>query len=181
VEVEQRCCPIKDSLFVRVRRTVVQSRDALKAPELSTPDRHPEWRPLQPLEFRGDFAMPEYRFYVRGKDDRIAAPSREFECQDDRGAVEKAKQFLDFRAIEVWDRARFVARLDPAPPDAVLPVRRDDLITCHHCGTTYEAIWGPPARDSGSAQCEVCNQVLMEWSESAIPHFRIQKAATRTE
>jgi hypothetical protein len=35
------------------------------------------------------------------------------ECEDDHAAIESAKQFVDGKAIEVWDEGRIVVRLEP--------------------------------------------------------------------
>jgi rRNA maturation endonuclease Nob1 len=43
---------------------------------------------------------------------------------------------------------------------------------CSHCGTTYEVVWHTPAKDNGSAECDICGEELMRWSNSAIPSFR---------
>jgi hypothetical protein len=58
--------------------------------------------------------MPDYRIYVLDKDGRIKKPAEHAVCSDDAAAVEKAKEQLGEEAIEVWDRARFVTRLEPA-------------------------------------------------------------------
>ena len=42
---------------------------------------------------------------------------------------------------------------------------------CTHCGAVYE-ISETPARDTGSATCEVCDLIMMTWVDSAIPLFR---------
>jgi hypothetical protein len=42
---------------------------------------------------------------------------------------------------------------------------------CAHCGAVYE-ISETPARDTGSAACEVCDMIMMTWVDSAIPLFR---------
>jgi hypothetical protein len=57
--------------------------------------------------------MANYRIYVLDKDDHVREPPRVFDCHDDEAAVEKAAQFLNGQAIEVWDHSRRVARLEP--------------------------------------------------------------------
>jgi hypothetical protein len=57
--------------------------------------------------------MPEYRFYTLGKDSRVVGAPMVLKCQDDQAAVDKAKQFLDGRVIEIWNLTRLVTRLDP--------------------------------------------------------------------
>jgi hypothetical protein len=48
---------------------------------------------------------------------------------------------------------------------------RTEDFTCGHCGAGYE-VSETPAHDSGSAECEVCNTIMMQWADSAIPLFR---------
>jgi hypothetical protein len=57
--------------------------------------------------------MPTYRIYVLEKDDHIQRPPTVIDCPDDSAAIENAKELPDGQAIEVWDHARLVARLDP--------------------------------------------------------------------
>ena len=57
--------------------------------------------------------MPGYRLYTFEKDGHIATPPREFDCSDDLAAVQEAKKVLDGHAIEVWEKARLVIRLQP--------------------------------------------------------------------
>jgi hypothetical protein len=47
---------------------------------------------------------------------------------------------------------------------------------CPHCGALYEvAISGLRAKDNGSAICAVCNRIMAEWHDSAVPAFRLKK------
>jgi predicted Zn finger-like uncharacterized protein len=48
---------------------------------------------------------------------------------------------------------------------------------CPHCETRYRVTLSLPARDSGSATCEVCDQVMEKWTESAIPSYRMKMPA----
>jgi hypothetical protein len=57
--------------------------------------------------------VPEYRIFSITDDDHIAGPAQTIECEDDREAVEKARQFLDENILEIWEQARRVARLEP--------------------------------------------------------------------
>jgi hypothetical protein len=57
--------------------------------------------------------MHEYRIFLLDQHGHIAGPARILECADDRAAAEQAKQYLDEGAVEVWDRARRIVRLDP--------------------------------------------------------------------
>jgi hypothetical protein len=80
------------------------------------------------------------------------------------------KQFPD--ALAFADRTPHI--------DPMVQIRREGLAkdcTCPHCGTTYEVTWGSPARDTGSVNCEVCDQIMMKWDNSPIPLFRIKRHA----
>ena len=47
--------------------------------------------------------------------------------------------------------------------------------TCPHCLAGYE-MSETPAHDTGSATCEVCNMVLMNWVDAPIPLFRAKNS-----
>jgi hypothetical protein len=56
-------------------------------------------------------------------------------------------------------------------------IKRGDLphdFTCPRGGTSYEVIWQFPARDSGPAQHEECNQIMRTRSDTPIPFFRVK-------
>ena len=55
--------------------------------------------------------MPEYRVYVIGSDGHFRS-SLELECADDDEAMEQAKMLVDGHDVELWQRARKVARFD---------------------------------------------------------------------
>jgi len=55
--------------------------------------------------------MPHYRIYVVQQSGRISGQPIIIECDGDKEVIEKARKMLDGRDIEVWDRARVVARL----------------------------------------------------------------------
>ena len=55
--------------------------------------------------------------------------------------------------------------------------RADEDFTCPHCGTQYRVVFSLPARDSGSATCEVCHQVMVKWTDAAIPSYRMKVPA----
>ena len=57
--------------------------------------------------------MAEYRIYTLRPRGAIACPPEVFDFPDDAAAVEKATQLLDGHAIEVWQRARLITRLEP--------------------------------------------------------------------
>jgi hypothetical protein len=56
--------------------------------------------------------MPLYRFYTIGEDGHIVGMPAAIECPDDDAAVEEAKRRIHAHAIEIWDLARRVARVD---------------------------------------------------------------------
>jgi hypothetical protein len=57
--------------------------------------------------------MPHYRLYTIGADGHIEGPPAEIDCPDDPAAVQEANKVLDGQAIEVWQKARLVIRLEP--------------------------------------------------------------------
>jgi transcription elongation factor Elf1 len=54
----------------------------------------------------------------------------------------------------------------------------DQDFTCPHCGTEYQVTLSLPARDSGSATCDVCHREMVKWTNSAIPSYRMKMPAT---
>jgi hypothetical protein len=60
--------------------------------------------------------MQEYRIFVIGRNGRITGPATILECPDDQAAVDQAQQHLNGRAVEVWNGARMIVRLDPIHP-----------------------------------------------------------------
>jgi hypothetical protein len=73
-------------------------------------DRH---RSVRSVLFTSELPMPTYRFYTLQPDGHIAAPPRIVELSDDAAAIKYAEHCLDGSAIEVWQHARQVTRLDP--------------------------------------------------------------------
>lgn len=57
--------------------------------------------------------MSEYRFYTIEKTGRIEHPASDHIAPDDAAAIQKARQLLDGRDIEIWQGARLVAYLVP--------------------------------------------------------------------
>ena len=57
--------------------------------------------------------MPGYRIYRVDEEGHIKGLAHEVTCDTDEQAVELARQYIDGLAIEVWNRARLVKRLDP--------------------------------------------------------------------
>jgi hypothetical protein len=57
--------------------------------------------------------MRAYRIFLLGQDGHIKQPPEIIECPDDKAAIEKAKQLLDGRTVEIWESSRLVARLAP--------------------------------------------------------------------
>jgi len=55
--------------------------------------------------------MPEYRVYVIGSDGHFRS-SLELECADDDEAMGQAKMLVDGHDVELWQRARKVAKFD---------------------------------------------------------------------
>jgi predicted Zn finger-like uncharacterized protein len=53
----------------------------------------------------------------------------------------------------------------------------DEDFTCPHCETEYRIALSVPARDSGSATCEVCGQVMAKWTDAAIPSYKMKMVA----
>lgn len=60
----------------------------------------------------GASSMADYRLYniIEG---RIAS-ARDFQCDDDEAAVERARQLAAGRPVELWQGARLVRRIEPA-------------------------------------------------------------------
>jgi len=58
--------------------------------------------------------MQEYRVYIIGSDGHFHN-SLALECRDDDAAIERAKQFVNGRDVELWQRDRKIARLDHKP------------------------------------------------------------------
>jgi hypothetical protein len=54
--------------------------------------------------------MPHYRIYVTTTDGHITAPAALIECDNDQEAIGKAKQFVNGRAVELWEGARLIMR-----------------------------------------------------------------------
>ena len=58
--------------------------------------------------------MPTYRIYNFNESGHLLEPPKVIECENDEAAVKEAKQLLDGKLIEVWEKARCIIRLDPA-------------------------------------------------------------------
>jgi hypothetical protein len=61
--------------------------------------------------------MTAYRFYFLDSAGHVAGPPDIVECADDRAAIEAAKALVNGKAIEVWEMARIVIRLEPKRPE----------------------------------------------------------------
>jgi hypothetical protein len=57
--------------------------------------------------------MPAYRVYFIDADGRIYQAPQILECADDREATERARQYIDGKDIQVWERDRLVAKFPP--------------------------------------------------------------------
>jgi hypothetical protein len=62
----------------------------------------------------GKAGMADYRAYTVGQDGHFIN-FRAFSCDDDTDAIERARQLVDGRAVELWCGPRFVIRLDGKP------------------------------------------------------------------
>ncbi len=60
----------------------------------------------------GEAPMRHYRVYHLDDKGHIAAPPEIIEGADDKEAAEKAQQFIDDRAIELWDGDRLVTTME---------------------------------------------------------------------
>ena len=58
--------------------------------------------------------MPTYRIYTFDEGGHVLEPPKVIECENDETAVKEAKQLLNGKLIEVWDKARRIIRLNPA-------------------------------------------------------------------
>ena len=52
-----------------------------------------------------------YRAYMIGDDNKVRSATV-IEAESDQEAISLSRQLVDGHAIELWDRGRFVARLD---------------------------------------------------------------------
>ena len=58
--------------------------------------------------------MPEYRVYIIGADGHFQS-SVPLICPDDETAKEQAEQLVDGHDVELWQRARKVAKFERKP------------------------------------------------------------------
>ena len=58
--------------------------------------------------------MPEYRVYIVGSDGNFKS-SVALNCADDQEAMEEAKQLVDGHDVELWHRARKIAKFAHKP------------------------------------------------------------------
>ena len=64
----------------------------------------------------GMVGMADYRAYTVGLDGHFIN-FQAFCCDDDPGAIEWARQFVDGHAVELWSGERFIARLEQREPE----------------------------------------------------------------
>ena len=57
--------------------------------------------------------MPEYRFY-KLHNGHIKEPPAVVSCSDDVDAIRRALNLPEDVVVEVWDRDRFVTRIEPS-------------------------------------------------------------------
>jgi hypothetical protein len=62
-------------------------------------------------------AMLEYRLYFLDSDGHITSPPAIVRCEDDRAAIMSAEQLLEGKAIEIWQGARLITRIQPKHPE----------------------------------------------------------------
>jgi hypothetical protein len=55
--------------------------------------------------------MPDYRLYPVDETGHIAGPPHVETCTSDEEAIAKAKSLVDGHDLEIWDRARMVAKI----------------------------------------------------------------------
>ena len=58
--------------------------------------------------------MPDYRAYIIDSDGRFRE-AVQLDCPDDNEAVKQAEQLVDGHDVELWQRARKIARFDRKP------------------------------------------------------------------
>ncbi len=58
--------------------------------------------------------MPDYRLYLLNDRGHIHS-AKDLQCSSDEEAVEKAEQFRDGRALELWQQARFIKKIPKLP------------------------------------------------------------------
>jgi len=59
--------------------------------------------------------MPDYRVYTIGRDGHFS-DALDIVCADDQEAIEKARQAVDGRDVELWRQGRFIARFSHNEP-----------------------------------------------------------------
>jgi hypothetical protein len=63
--------------------------------------------------------MLDYRIYTFTSDNHIA-DAAVINCETDQEAIEKARQLIEGRDIEVWQRARCLARIKASEGTGIL-------------------------------------------------------------
>ena len=61
----------------------------------------------------GERVVLSYRVYVLEEGGHIRKAPAVLDCEDDAEAIQRAKQLLDGKPIEVWEGARVVIKLQP--------------------------------------------------------------------
>jgi hypothetical protein len=64
-----------------------------------------------------------YRVYIVGRDGRFVAV-REIEAPDDTAALKLARQYVDGRDVEVWQRERRIGYIPATPTKDQSPIVR---------------------------------------------------------
>ena len=60
--------------------------------------------------------MADYRIYFLGANGRISRAVA-FDCENDAAAIEVAREYSHEHAMELWQQARMVERLERKPPE----------------------------------------------------------------
>ncbi len=55
--------------------------------------------------------MPDYRIYTVDKNGRVIASAKELTCETDAEIIQDATSMVDGHDLEIWDRARVVAKI----------------------------------------------------------------------
>ena len=61
-------------------------------------------------------SMLDYRIYFLGANGRISRAVA-FECEDDAAAIKVAREHIHEHAMELWQQARMVERIEPSAPE----------------------------------------------------------------
>lgn len=57
--------------------------------------------------------MPQYRAFRISNSNQIIGSWEVYDCFDDTEAIERVQWMIDGQPVELWERGRMVARLEP--------------------------------------------------------------------